>query len=644
MKNDKKKISQTFLKSQKLLNVKSKVGCFSLVFLAVLVSDSPVWADLPLLPGQAITTHFSGTGYNQFSPVLSGKVLTVLDIRDPVANGASFAGSGNNWVAPRYQHSSWDAANLGEVFGLALDTGKAKPDIYVTSSSSLYHVDSAFNMKPGLLSQGYGGVFKIDGTTGIVSLLADLPSAPFDNNGYSRYAGLAQIAANPTARVLYVANYEDGKIYILNMDTGAIVETFDHGIQAVSPSIADNGLAGFTALGRRVSAVQYHPVEQRLYYFVWTGINSNKLWSIPVGGNGLINGTARFELNYAGSVITDLAFNKDGSRMLAAQMTTQNDLRSAHLSAGIEWLGSSGSWSLNKDLEGGTGTIPVGMFDRKLNSAGTITYGYNNYGTYTGTNEPCEDSFVLMGDALDAGLSTYGLQITPLTGSTNTTLGQDDYIVDLEGSTGNRENYDKYGLGDVEVLSACAMPPTTGSLAVSKSVKGGSDPQIFKLQLDCSDNSFDDNAISLAAGTTHIVNNIPAGTTCIVIETIATAPSGYNYKPPVINPPQPFTITANNTVMVNVVNELVPKQVDLAVTKLADNNQYKRGEMVTYTITVTNNGPDTATGVKLSDQIPSGVTLVEVEPSQGLFRDNEWSVGTLAVKATATLVLKVTIN
>lgn len=655
MKNDKKQLFlQIFLKIQKFLKVKSKVGYFSLAFVAVLASASQVWADLPLLPGQAITTQFSGTNNNTLYPLLEGPVLTVLDIRNPTANGARFALPGPNWTVPRYQHPSWDASTLGEVFGLALDTSKVQPDIYVTSSSSAYSMTNAFDMTLGSLASGYGGVFKINGISGAASLLANLPNNAFSiPAGFTRYAGLAQIASNPTARTLYVANYEDGKIYVLNMDTGETRETFDHGTQAASPTITDDGIAGFTQLGRRISAVQYNAVEQRLYYSVWEA-DGNRIWSIAVASNGTTNGMARFELFYASvqwswksnTVITDIAFNKDGKRMLAAEMNIIDEQykRYTHNTTGIEWVKSGGNWVLNNSLESGNGTIPVGLFLDKMNAAGSVAYGYNNYGTNAGASEPCEDSFVLMGDALHyPSPSIYGLQISPLTGSTTDTLGDDDYFVDLDNSVGDGEGLDKSALGDVEVLSGCAISPT-GALTISKVVAGGTDSQNFTMQLDCSDNSFDNNAISLAAGATHTVNNIPAGTTCTVTEITATAPSGYNYKTPVINPTQPFTITANNTVTVNVVNELVPKQVDLAVTKLADKTQYKRGEMVTYTITVTNNGPDTATGVKLSDQIPSGVTLVEVEPSQGVFNGNEWSVGTLVVNATATLVLKAAIN
>ena len=41
------------------------------------------------------------------------------------------------------------------------------------------------------------------------------------------------------------------------------------------------------------------------------------------------------------------------------------------------------------------------------------------------------------------------------------------------------------------------------------------------------------------------------------------------------------------------------------------------GDNVTYTVTVSNNGPDTAEAVSVTDTLPSGVTFVSATPTQG---------------------------
>ena len=56
---------------------------------------------------------------------------------------------------------------------------------------------------------------------------------------------------------------------------------------------------------------------------------------------------------------------------------------------------------------------------------------------------------------------------------------------------------------------------------------------------------------------------------------------------------------------------------DLAVIKSGNPNLVIAGETLTYVITVTNNGPDPATGVVLTDILPSGVTCNTATASQG---------------------------
>ena len=61
---------------------------------------------------------------------------------------------------------------------------------------------------------------------------------------------------------------------------------------------------------------------------------------------------------------------------------------------------------------------------------------------------------------------------------------------------------------------------------------------------------------------------------------------------------------------------------------------------------VTNNGPDTATGVTAADPLPAGTTFVSVATTQGTCANNggliECSIGTLAKGASATITLVVT--
>ncbi|MCO5318531.1 MAG: VWA domain-containing protein [Microthrixaceae bacterium] len=62
---------------------------------------------------------------------------------------------------------------------------------------------------------------------------------------------------------------------------------------------------------------------------------------------------------------------------------------------------------------------------------------------------------------------------------------------------------------------------------------------------------------------------------------------------------------------------------DLSVDKTADVAELNSGDQVSYTLTVTNDGPSTAEEVVLTDELPDGLTLVSAEGAA----DEEWDCG-----------------
>ena len=90
----------------------------------------------------------------------------------------------------------------------------------------------------------------------------------------------------------------------------------------------------------------------------------------------------------------------------------------------------------------------------------------------------------------------------------------------------------------------------------------------------------------------------------------------------------------------------LPKSVDVVVSSTSSNSSPIVGQPFYYTITATNNGPDTATGVQVTDVIPAGLTFNGYTATQGTYNSTTgiWNVGTLASGASATLRLFVTPN
>src|SRR5262249_19773605 len=69
------------------------------------------------------------------------------------------------------------------------------------------------------------------------------------------------------------------------------------------------------------------------------------------------------------------------------------------------------------------------------------------------------------------------------------------------------------------------------------------------------------------------------------------------------------------------------------------------GSTITFTITLTNNGPATATGVSVTDLLPAGLTFVSATPSQGTYNaaTGVWTVGTVTTAVPQTLLITATV-
>ncbi|ANB17311.1 DUF11 domain-containing protein [Dokdonella koreensis] len=88
---------------------------------------------------------------------------------------------------------------------------------------------------------------------------------------------------------------------------------------------------------------------------------------------------------------------------------------------------------------------------------------------------------------------------------------------------------------------------------------------------------------------------------------------------------------------------------DIQVIKVVDETEPTVGDIVTFTVTASNNGPSAATGVIVTDLLPAGLDFVDATPSQGTYDSGTgvWTIGTLAIAgpaATATLTIRATVT
>jgi len=83
---------------------------------------------------------------------------------------------------------------------------------------------------------------------------------------------------------------------------------------------------------------------------------------------------------------------------------------------------------------------------------------------------------------------------------------------------------------------------------------------------------------------------------------------------------------------------------DLSLAKTIDNASPGVQGAVTYTLIVTNEGDNSATGIEVEDILPAGVTYISSTPSQGSYSTGIWLVGSLAAGASATLDILVGVD
>ena len=85
---------------------------------------------------------------------------------------------------------------------------------------------------------------------------------------------------------------------------------------------------------------------------------------------------------------------------------------------------------------------------------------------------------------------------------------------------------------------------------------------------------------------------------------------------------------------------------DPALTNGEDNTSPSVGDTVTFTVTLTNNGPLDDTGIIVTDIVPAGLTYSSSVADTGTYDATTgiWTVGSVANGGTATLTLKVTVN
>jgi LPXTG-site transpeptidase (sortase) family protein len=141
--------------------------------------------------------------------------------------------------------------------------------------------------------------------------------------------------------------------------------------------------------------------------------------------------------------------------------------------------------------------------------------------------------------------------------------------------------------------------------------------------------------------------NLPVGGTIVytVTANVVASPNGNLVNTATVTPPNGVSDSnlSNNTATDT---DIFGQAADLSLRKAASATTVSAGATISFTLTVTNTGPDAASGVQVTDQLPSGYTYVSSVASQGTYNSANglWTIGDMPVNATETLTLTVTVN
>ena len=501
------------------LRVVTKTGSITALLAALAVSVS-LWtssafaADAIFVPGEPIVTGFSGV----VPPASPPSGTDPLDRTFINPDGQSMViqklqpdGAPSGQLIDSPAAFSATAKDVGQVFGVTLDdapdeTGALAPNIYLAATSAyglnivvpgpdgqpvrskLGAAGATFMAGQWGAAGGAGGfpgsIWKVDGTTGEISLFSTIAA--------NTAAGLGGIVYDPASAQFFVSDLDTGLIYRLGHD-GTIADSFDHGVTARPThglaAVPDDGSTvditnpafdsqdpstwGITQPERKVTGLAMH--NGRLYYAVADG---PAIWSVGIKADGSF-GTPRWELDVTGlsstNEITGIVFDPAG-RMILAQ---RGGLTTSYDYSVFAEPGTSSVVRYTRELPDDPATpsvwrstpdsYAIGLPDNGTAASGGVALGYGFNATVGDFSGSCSATVWATGDGLRAnpGLTPPvdgPMQVAGLQGMARTLVrpandpAVHSVFTDYDGNTDDSTANEAGHVGAVAVWQVCGGP------------------------------------------------------------------------------------------------------------------------------------------------------------------------------------------
>lgn len=398
------------------------------------------------------------------------------------------------------------------------------------------------------------------------------------------------------------------------------------GIPGAQCTFDDNGTLAIGAANPPFVGT-FIPQQPLSAFILKSGTNVNGTWKLHVSDNALLDvGVLNcWKLNIYPSVCTDGGGECPGSD-LSVTMVDNPDPVLVTSNLTYTMVVSNAGPATAKSVVLNQTLPPTVQFLSASNTQGVVTQAL---GTVTAT----------LGVIPVFGTATVSVVVVPLTNGIITStanVGSPAFDSDTSNNSATAVTRVEKPTADVALTMVGAPSPALdgGSITYTVSVTNNGPftatgvvvtnilpPNSVFLSASASQGTFANVGSSVLALLGNLSTGVTATVTFIVAPTstgIATA-TAQVAEDPFINDPLPGNNHATVSITVN-------PAADVAVSAFATPQQALLGGNVTYTITVTNRGPDSATGVVLSDILPSGTTLVSATSTRGNVATNAGSI------------------